>query len=90
MATVRIPAQMRSLVGGAATVAVDGETVAEVLASLKKCHSALAARVFDDQGRVRRFVNIFLEGEDIRFIGGLQAEVGPDQTLSLLPAVAGG
>lgn len=90
MAIVRIPSQMRSLVGGATTVEAGGTTVAEVLASLKSEHAALAERIFDGEGKVRRFVNVFLEDEDIRFLGGVDAKVEPGQTLSLLPAVAGG
>ena len=81
---------MRSLVGGATTVEAGGATVAEVLASLKTEHTALAERIFEPDGRVRRFVNVFLEDEDIRFLGGVDAKVEPGQTLSLLPAVAGG
>ena len=90
MVTVRIPSQMRALVGGASTVEAEGTTVAEVLESLRSQHAELAERVFDDDGKVRRFINVFLDDEDIRFLGGAGASVTSGQTVSLLPAVAGG
>jgi molybdopterin converting factor small subunit len=90
MATVRIPTQMRSLVGGASSVEVEGDTVGGVLRGLAETHQAIAPRLFEDDGRVRRFVNVFLENEDIRFADGLDTKVAPGQTISLLPAVAGG
>jgi sulfur-carrier protein len=90
MATVRIPTQMRGLVGDASTVEVDGDTVGEVLRGLAEAHEPIASRLFEPDGRVRRFVNVFLEDEDIRFADGLDTRVAPGQTISLLPAVAGG
>jgi molybdopterin converting factor small subunit len=90
MATVRIPTQMRSLVDGASTVEVEGDTVGEVLRGLAGTHEPIATRLFEPDGRVRRFVNVFLEDEDIRFAEGLDTKVAPSQTISLLPAVAGG
>jgi sulfur-carrier protein len=90
MATVRIPTQMRSLVDGASTVEVEGDTVGQVLRGLAEAHEPIATRLFEPDGRVRRFVNVFLEDEDIRFAEGLDTKVAPGQTISLLPAVAGG
>jgi molybdopterin converting factor small subunit len=90
MATVRIPTQMRSLVDGASTVEVDGDTVGAVLRGLAEAHVSIAPRLFEDDGRVRRFVNVFVDDEDIRFADGLDTKVDPGQTISLLPAVAGG
>jgi molybdopterin converting factor small subunit len=90
MATVRIPTQMRTLVDGASTVDVEGDTVGEVLRALAEAHEPIATRLFEPDGRVRRFVNVFLEDEDIRFADGLDTKVAPGQTISLLPAVAGG
>jgi len=90
MATVRIPTQMRTLVAGASTLDVEGETVGEVLLGLVGAHQALRSRLFEPDGRVRRFVNVFLDDEDIRFADGLETTVAPGQTLSLLAAVAGG
>jgi molybdopterin synthase sulfur carrier subunit len=90
MATVRIPSQMRYLVGGASTIDVEGDTVGAVLRGLAESHSSIAPRLFEDDGRVRRFVNVFVNDEDIRFADGLDTKVEPGQTVSLLPAVAGG
>jgi molybdopterin converting factor small subunit len=90
MPTVRIPTQMRTLVDGASTVDVEGDTVGEVLRGLAEAHEPIATRLFEPDGRVRRFVNVFLEDEDIRFADGLDTKVAPGQTISLLPAVAGG
>jgi molybdopterin synthase sulfur carrier subunit len=90
MPTVRIPTQMRSLVGDLSSVDVDGDTVGEVLRGLAEAHEPIATRLFEPDGRVRRFVNVFLEDEDIRFADGLDTKVAPGQTISLLPAVSGG
>ncbi len=90
MAIVRIPTQLRTLSGGAAEVDVDGATVGEVLKALDAAHPGFAARLFDDGGTLRRFVNVFVADEDVRFSDGLETRVGPGQTVSIIPAVAGG
>ena len=90
MPTVRVPTQMRALVDGASTLEVEGSTVGEILLGLAEAHERLGAKLFDDEGAVRRFVNVYVDGEDIRFADGLDTKVGPGQTVSLLPAVAGG
>ena len=90
MATVRIPTQLRTLSGGAAEVDVDGSTVGEVLKALDAAHPGFAARLFDDSGALRRFVNVFVADEDVRFADGLDTTVEPGQTVSIIPAVAGG
>jgi len=90
MATVRIPTQLRPLAGGAAEVAVDGSTVGEVLKALEAAHPGFAARLFDETGGLRRFVNVFVADEDVRFSDGLGTPVEPGQTVSIIPAVAGG
>ena len=90
MPTVRIPTQMRALVGGASTLEIEGATVGEILQALAGAHERLGAKLFDEAGAVRRFVNVYVDGEDIRFADGLDTKVGPAQTVSLLPAVAGG
>ena len=87
---VRIPAQLRTLTGGAGEVALSGSTVAEVLKDLDASHPGFADRLFDDTGGLRRFVNIFLADEDVRFLQGLDTPVADGQTLSIVPAVAGG
>ena len=90
MANVRIPTQLRPLAGGEAEVSVDGSTVGEVLKALDAAHPGFAERLFDEGGNVRRFVNIFLGDEDIRFLSNLDTPIDDKQTLSIVPAVAGG
>ena len=88
--TVRVPAQLRSLCAGASQVEVEGSTVGEALKALDTAHPGFAARLFDDSGALRRFVNVFLADEDVRFLDGLATPVTDGQTLSIVPAVAGG
>lgn len=91
MATpVRIPTQLRPLAGGATEVTVDGDTVGAVLKNLEAEFPGFGERLFDEAGNLRRFVNVFLADEDVRFLEGLDTPVGPGQTLSIVPAVAGG
>ena len=89
-ATVRIPTQLRTLTGGAGEVKVDGSTVGEVLKGLDAAHPGFGERLFDDNGKIRRFVNVFIADEDIRFLSGLDTAVADGQTVSIVPAVAGG
>ncbi|HEY1636349.1 MAG TPA: ubiquitin-like small modifier protein 1 [Acidimicrobiales bacterium] len=88
--TVRVPTQLRTLTNGAGEVAVEGSTVGEVLKALDASHPGFAGRLFDDAGTLRRFVNVFLADEDVRFLQGLDTPVPEGQTLSIIPAVAGG
>ena len=88
--TIRIPTQLRTLTGGAGEVEVEGATVGEALKALDVAHPGMAERLFDDSGGLRRFVNVFLADEDVRFLEGLGTEVKDGQTLSIVPAVAGG
>ena len=88
--TVRIPTQLRTLSGGAGEVAMEGGTVEEVLEQLNAAHPGFAERLFDDAGKLRRFVNVFVADEDVRFLDGLATQVADGQILSIIPAVAGG
>ncbi len=88
--TVRVPAQLRTLTGGAAQVGVEGATVGEALKALDAEHPGFGDRLFDEGGALRRFVNVFLADEDVRFLDGLDTVVVDGQTLSIVPAVAGG
>jgi molybdopterin converting factor small subunit len=92
MATVvvRIPTQLRTLSGGAAEVKVEASTVGEALAELDAAHDGFRGRLFDDGGKLRRFVNVFVADEDVRFLQGLDSPVSEGQTVSIIPAVAGG
>ncbi|HEY1650517.1 MAG TPA: MoaD/ThiS family protein [Acidimicrobiales bacterium] len=88
--TVRIPTQLRTLTGGAGELAVEGTSVGEVLKALDAANPGLAERLFDHEGNLRRFVNVFLADEDVRFLDGLATACTDGQTLSIVPAVAGG
>lgn len=88
--TIRIPTQLRNLTGGAGEVTVEATTVGEALRALDGAHAGMAERLFDDGGELRRFVNVFLADEDVRFLQGLATPVTDGQTLSVVPAVAGG
>ena len=90
MPSVKLPTQLREAAGGASSVRVEGATVAEVLASLFEEHGELRDRLSDGDGGVRRFVNVYVDGEDIRFGDGLQTPVADGQEVQILPAVAGG
>lgn len=88
--TVRIPTQLRELCGGVPEVALEPGTLAEVLAALDAAHPGFQGRMFGDDGELRRFVNVFVAEEDIRFLDGLATEVADGATVSIVPAVAGG
>lgn len=87
---VRIPTQLRSLTGGNNRVEVPAGTVGDVVKALEGAHPGFAERLLDDKGAVRRYVNLFVDDEDIRFAEGLQTPVKDGQTISVVPAVAGG
>jgi molybdopterin converting factor small subunit len=87
---VRLPSQLRVLVGGAAEVSVEATDVRSAIAAAEAQHPGLAARVLDESGQIRRFVNVFVADEDVRFLEGLDTPLTPGQTVSLVPAVAGG
>ena len=88
--TVRIPTQLRTLTGGAGEVPVEGATVGEALKALDAAHPGFAERLFDEDGGLRRFVNVFLADEDVRFLRVWTPRSADGQTLSIVPAVAGG
>jgi MoaD family protein len=87
--TVKIPTQLRAATAGEAEAEVGGSTVGEVLDSLYERYEELEERISDD-GSLRRFVNVFLDGEDIRFLEGLETPVADGDEVTILPAVAGG
>ena len=88
--TVRIPTQLRPLAGGNSEVSVEATTVAEALKALEAAHPGFHDRLFDDAGKLRRFVNVFVADEDIRFLDGVDTTVAEGSTVSIVPAVAGG
>ncbi len=87
---VRIPTQLRNVTGGKGELEAEGSTVGEVLQKLDAEYPGLGERLFDEAGALRRFVNVFLDDEDVRFLQGLDSPVPDGQTLSVVPAVAGG
>ena len=88
--TVRIPTTLRPMAGGKPTVEVDGATVGEVLGNLDAAHPGFKDRLLDDDGALRRFVNIFVADDDVRFLKGLDTPVPAGETVAIIPAVAGG
>jgi molybdopterin converting factor small subunit len=88
--TVRIPTQLRELSGGAAEVTLEPGSLKEVLDALDTAHPGFAGRLYDDGGELRRFVNVFVADEDIRFLDGLATPVVDGGVVSIVPAVAGG
>lgn len=87
---VRVPTILRTYTGGAAEVPADGETLAGVLDALESAHPGIRARVLDDDGKLRRFVNVYVGDEDVRFASGLQTPTPSGSMISIIPAVAGG
>ena len=88
--TIRIPAPLRSLTGNNQTVEGSGSDVCQCIDHLESRHPGLKARICDDSGELRRFINMYVNGEDIRFLSGLQTPVKDGDELSIVPAVAGG
>jgi molybdopterin synthase sulfur carrier subunit len=89
-ATVKLPVQLRASAGGASEAQLEGGTVGEVLESLFASYPELRERISDGDGSVRRFVNVYLGGEDIRFLDGTSTPVPDGAEVTILPAVAGG
>lgn len=87
---VRIPTILRNLTGGAAEVSAEGATLAEVIDKLDAAHPGIRARLLDEEGKVRRFVNLYVGDEDVRFAQGLQTPTPGGTQVSIIPAVAGG
>jgi molybdopterin synthase sulfur carrier subunit len=87
---VKIPTQLRAAAEGSSETEVQGATVAEVLNDLYERYGELRERICNEDGSLRRFVNVYLAGEDIRFMDGLQTPVPDGAELTILPAVAGG
>ena len=88
--TVKLPTQLRDAAGGATAASVEGGTVGEALDALYAQHGELRARIAGEDGSLRRFVNVYLKGEDIRFLDGVDTPVTDGDEVTILPAVAGG
>ena len=88
--TVKLPTQLRAVAGGESEAQLEGNTVREVLEGLFQRHGELRERISDDDGSLRRFVNVYVAGEDIRFLDGLATPVKTGDEISIVPAIAGG
>jgi molybdopterin converting factor small subunit len=88
--TVRIPTVLRAAAGGQATMQVDGQTVGEVLEKVGAEFPGVREQLFNDDGSLHRFLNVYVNDDDVRYIGGLEAAVPAGAEITLLPAVAGG
>jgi molybdopterin synthase sulfur carrier subunit len=87
---VRIPTILRTYTGGASEVTADGATLSAVLDDLEANHTGIRARVLDDGGELRRFVNVYVGNDDVRFLEGLASPTPDGTKISIIPAVAGG
>jgi MoaD family protein len=87
---VRIPTILRTHTGGAKAVQGSGDTLAELLSDLDTRHPGLRGRLVTEQGALHRFVNVYVNDEDVRFLGALDAKLSDGDTVTILPAVAGG
>jgi molybdopterin converting factor small subunit len=90
VSVVRVPTVLRSSTGGESTVKVSGGTIGEVFQDLVGQYPGLRSQVLDADGGLHRHLNVFLNDDDIRYLGRLDAKVGGDDTITLMPAVAGG
>jgi molybdopterin synthase sulfur carrier subunit len=88
--SVRIPTILRSYTGGAAEVTAEPGTLREVISDLDVSYPGIGGRILDDGGRLRRFVNVYVGEEDVRFVAGLDTPVPAGAQVSVIPAVAGG
>lgn len=87
---VRIPTPLRRFTGGSEAVAAAGTTVGSVIDDLERQYAGIKERLCDNEGQVRRFVNIYVNGDDIRFLNNLDSELKDGDELSIVPAIAGG
>ena len=90
MANVRVPAMLRPTVGGERTVAAEGQTLRELIQNVDRAHPGFAGQLLEATGEQRRFVNIYVNDEDVRYLQGLETPVSEGDVISILPAVAGG
>ncbi|POM25624.1 Sulfur carrier protein CysO [Actinomadura rubteroloni] len=88
--SVRIPTILRTYTGGESEVKAEGATLRAVIADLEASHTGIAARILDDNGKIRRFVNVYVGDEDVRFADGLDTATPAGAQVSIIPAVAGG
>ena len=87
---VKIPTQLRTLTDGRDQVEADGQSLQQIIDALERSHPGLQKRVLDDTGQLRRFVNVYVDGEDVRFLKGLETPIAETSEVAIIPAVAGG
>jgi molybdopterin synthase sulfur carrier subunit len=87
---VRVPTPLRRFTAGVDEVPADGESVSAVIEDLERRHPGMRERLLDDKGELRRFVNIYVNGDDIRFLSQLSSKVKDGDDISIVPAIAGG
>ena len=90
MSTVHIPSVLRANVGGVKTLDIDGASIREVVDALVAAHPALRGQLLTDEGELNRFVNVYVNGQDVRYLSGLETPVAASDEVRLLPAMAGG
>ena len=90
MSTVFIPSVLRSNVGGAKSLELDGGSIREVVGALVERHPSLSTQLLTEDGDLNRFVNVYVNGQDVRYLAGLETPVAPSDEVRLLPAMAGG
>jgi molybdopterin synthase sulfur carrier subunit len=87
---IRLPTVLRPAASGQAVVNIDGATIGEVLETLQRTYPAIAGQVLTQEGSLHRFVNVYVNDDDVRYLDKLDTKVAPDDVVSILPAVAGG
>ena len=90
MIRVRVPTPLRPMTGGKSEVEMEGQTVAQLIENLGAAHPGLKERLYDEKGDVRRFINIYVNEEDIRFLTGTDTPLKDGDEVSIIPAIAGG
>ncbi len=90
MSTVFIPAVLRATVGGVKSLEIDGASIRSVVSGLVERHPALGGQLLTEDGELNRFVNVYVNGQDVRYLAGLDTPVAPNDEVRLLPAMAGG
>ena len=88
--TIKIPTQLRTLTGGAEEVQAAGDTLSDLIDQLEAAHPGVKERLMDESGQLRRFVNVYVDDEDVRFLDGLSTPIAEGTKVSIIPAVAGG
>jgi len=89
-AVLRIPTVLRPAMGGAVTLSVEGDTIGDVLTGLSDAYPAVKGQLLNDDGTLHRFLNVYINDDDVRYLGGVNAPVANGDEITLLPAVAGG